>query len=124
MRVLFSLISLFENFLHYFVYYAIVVDQGDVVLALSMPTVVPISSDSNVFVYSEDDPSFQDLADQFKIPSESEEPEFDLSNEDSSDDFMSNLDLPATKQRKFEMEKNNSKVNPKRDEKKGLNTWK
>jgi hypothetical protein len=101
-----------------------VVDQGDVVLELSVPAVVPISSDSGAFVHSEDDPSFQDPVDQFKVPSESEEPEPDLSNEDSSDDFMSDLDLPAAKQRKVEMEKRKSKVNCKRNKKKRLNTWK
>jgi hypothetical protein len=89
-----------------------------------MPAVVPISSDSSAFVHFEDDPSFQDPADQFKVPSESKEPEPDLSNEDSSDDFMSDLDLPAAKQQKVEMEKRKSKVNWKRNKKKGANTWK
>jgi hypothetical protein len=52
------------------VHCAVVVDQEDVVLELSVPTVVPISSDSSAFAYFEDDPSFQDLIDQFKIPLE------------------------------------------------------
>lgn len=57
-----------------------IMGEGDTEVDLSMPAVIPVSSESSAYVYSEDDPSFKDPADQVRVPSES-----DL---DGSDDEM------------------------------------
>jgi hypothetical protein len=82
--------------------------EDDTILELATPGFVSVSSDSNVFVFSKDDPNFKDPRDLERVSeSDSDNIELDL---DLEDDFMSDADLPSAKQMKGDVKGKRAKV--------------
>jgi hypothetical protein len=82
--------------------------EDNTILELSTPGIVEVSSGSNMFVFSEDNPNFKDPRDHEKVlRSNSDDPESDL---DLDDNFIFDADLPSTKWIKDDVKRKKSKV--------------